>query len=164
MRFRPTPTGQKSIVVLYRQKFWNKITDDMKRKHFLTSLAFVYTEFPGQPSRMGRSPWRPHPCRNRGLRCSYLRASSTQRRFHHHNHHDLYPSHARTPIPTPVARHPQPRTPSLQTPRTVITEVEIAQVDPIHHLTSMLQSQGIRTPLANPSQSKNYIGVLPHQI
>jgi len=77
MRSRPTPTGQKSIVVLYRQKFWNKITDDMKRKHSLISLVFVYTELPWQPSRMGRSPWRPHPCRNRGLRCSYLRASST---------------------------------------------------------------------------------------
>ena len=77
MRSRPTPTGQKSIVVLYHQKFWNKITDDMKRKPSLIFLVFVYTEIIRQPSRMGRSPRRPHPCRNRGLRSSYLRASTT---------------------------------------------------------------------------------------
>jgi hypothetical protein len=86
----------------------------------------------------------------------------SRRKFHHHNHHDL-PSHARTPICTPVVRHPQPPTPSLQTPRTVVTEVETAQVAPIYHPTSKFQSRGIRTPLANPFQFKDHTGALRHQ-
>lgn len=85
------------------------------------------------------------------------------KKSHHHNHHVLRPSHARTPIHTLATTHPQLPTPSLQTLHTTVNEVATDLVVPIHHLTSTFPSLDIPILSANPSQSKNQPEALHHQ-